>query len=436
MKKTTRKSGEGKMRSEYDLKGGERGKHYRAIREGYAGTTRQSGGNGEQMNIRQITEWLKAGEGVHVEFKEKYNSRVIESLAAFANTSGGQVLIGVDARGQVVGLADAGRAVESVISACREAVNPPLAPQVETFKLPEGVLVVASVQATGRMHAKSGAVFIRHGRQTRRATSEEIRILTLHETPEVFETLPATGANWTDFNLPRLRDHLSSSAPRASAAEAGLTELAVTARLAVVQAGQTLPTNAGLVLFGREPQRYNSSWGITALRIRGTTLDRNLVIDRRELTGTADALVEAGQQFVADHMQVAYQFKANHVKRQDLPQYSLDAVREAITNAVAHRDYQPAETIQVRMFDDRLEVQNPGGLLPGLTLDAVLRGGVARRRNEVISEFLKQWGYVEKAGFGIVFIRQRMRELGAGEPRFEAPPTHFIVTLPAREPSA
>jgi predicted HTH transcriptional regulator len=113
--------------------------------------------------------------------------------------------------------------------------------------------------------------------------------------------------------------------------------------------------------------------------------------------------------------------------------HSLDAVREAITNAVAHLDYQPAETIQVCMFDDRLEVQNPGGLLPGLTLDTVLRGGIARRRNEVISEFLKQWGYVEKAGFGIVFIRQRMRELGAGEPRFEATPTHFFVTLPARE---
>lgn len=279
-------------------------------------------------------------------------------------------------------------------------------------------------------------VFVRHGRQTRRATRDEIRALTLRETPEVFETLPATGAAWTDLDLPRLREHFHTVAPKASSVEAGLIDLAITVRLAVVQAGQTLPTNAGLVLFGCEPQRYNSSWGITALRIRGTTFDRDLVIDRRELTGTADALVEAGQQFVADHMQVAYQFKMNHVKRQDLPQYSLDAVREAITNAVAHRDYQPAETTQMRMFDDRLEVQNPGGLLPGLTLDAVLRGGIARRRNEVISEFLKQWGYVEKAGFGIVFIRQRMRKLGAGEPRFEATPIHFIATLPAREPQA
>jgi ATP-dependent DNA helicase RecG len=284
------------------------------------------------------------------------------------------------------------------------------------------------------MHVKGGAVFVRRGRQTRRASSEEIRLLTLRETPEVYETLPAAGATWADLDLPRLRDYFRVTTPRAAAVEAGLMDQAGAAKLAVVQAGQTMPTNAGIVLFGREPQRYNASWGITALRVRGLELDRNRVVDRRELSGPADALIEAGQRFVADHMPVAYQFSPGDARRRDLPAYSLDAVREALTNAVVHRDYQPAETIQVRMFDDRLEVQNPGGLLPGLTLDAVLRGGVARRRNRTISEVLRQWGYVEQAGFGIVFIQRRAHELGAAAPRFETTPTHFIVTLPAYAP--
>jgi len=103
-----------------------------------------------------------------------------------------------------------------------------------------------------------------------------------------------------------------------------------------------------------------------------------------------------------------------------------------LVNAVSHRDYQPSETIQLRVFDDRLEVQNPGGLLPGLSLDVILRGGVARHRNETISAVLYRLGYLERAGFGIVFVQQRMRELGADAPRFESLPSHFLAVLPSR----
>ena len=386
------------------------------------------------MDNEQLQSAIAAGEGPHLEFKEKYVSKAIESLVAFSNTAGGQVLIGVDNRGRVIGVPDADRTVESVLSACREAVSPPLSPDVEIVRMPEGKIVVAQVQATGRMHAKSGAVFVRHGRQTRRATAEEIRSLTLQETPEVFEQLPARGASISGLDLPRLHNYFARVAPRASAGDADLIQLALGARLAVESIGQTLPTVAGMVLFGLEPQGYNASWGITALRIRGQNLDRNQVVDRRELSGTADILIEAAQRFVADHMQIASRFDPGNPRRQDVAEYSLDAVREAVSNAVAHRDYQPAETIQIRMFDNRLEIQNPGGLLPGLTLQALLQGGIARRRNEVISEVLRRQGFVEKAGFGIVFIQQQLHKLGAGAPEFTASPTHFVVAMPANKP--
>ena len=185
------------------------------------------------MDNEQVRVLVAAGESLHIEFKEKYVSRVIESLVAFSNTAGGQVLIGVDNRGRVLGVPDADRTVESVLSACREAVSPPLSPDVEIVRMPEGPIVVAQVQATGRMHAKSGAIFVRHGRQTRRATSDEIRSLTLRETPEVFEQLAATGASISGLDIPKLRDYFALAAPRASASDADLTQLAVGARFAV-----------------------------------------------------------------------------------------------------------------------------------------------------------------------------------------------------------
>ncbi len=252
----------------------------------------------------------------------------------------------------------------------------------------------------------------------------------------VFESQPASGARWSDLDAARLRDYFRLHMPRAESVETGLTELAVASGFATVSAGQTLPTIAGMVLFGREPQRYNASWGITAIRIRGKELNRNHVVDRRELTGSADALIEAALRFVTDHMQVAYQFDPTSPRRTEIPEYALDAVRELVANAVAHRDYQPSEQIQLRIFDDRLEAQNPGGLLAGLTLEDVLRGGIARRRNEVISQVLHRWGYVERIGFGLVFIQQRTRELGAGAPRFEATAARFVVRIPSNNRGA
>lgn len=385
------------------------------------------------MPMDQVIDGLNKGEGLTVEFKERFSSRVIETLTAFANTQGGQVLIGVTDKGHVAGLVDPNKVSESVLSACREAVSPPLSPLVDIVNLPGGTIVLVRVEATGRMHAKGGAVFIRHGRQTRRASSEEIRLLTLSETPEIFEQLPATGSSISDLDQQKLRTYFATAAPRALAGGASVLDLAVGARLAVVQAGQTLPTNAGLVLFGQKPQRYSFSWGVTALRIRGHVYDRNLVFDRRELVGTADELIEAGLIFVADHMKIAYRFVPGDARRQDVPEYSLDAVREALANAVAHRDYQPPETVQLRVYDDRLEVQSPGGLLPGLALPDLLRGGIARRRNEIISEALRHMGYVEKAGFGMVFIQERCRQIGAGDPQFTATASHFVVTLPANQ---
>jgi len=384
------------------------------------------------MNEQTVAEWLAAGEGEQSEFKEKYSSRVIESLVALANTAGGHVLIGVNDRGRVVGLADPARVVESVISACREAVSPPLAPTVEIVRLPEGDIVVAQIEATGRMHAKGGAIFLRHGRQTRRASGEEIRFLTLRETPEVYETLPCPGATWEDMDQAVLSKYFELRAPDALKREGvSLARLAVGQTFATERGGEIVPSVAGMVLFG-QADRMSFNWRITALRIRGRELT-DPIVDRQDLAGPVDNLVREGESFVRNRMRVAYAgFEADGVTRREVPEYPLRAVREALANAVSHRDYSVPSQVQLRMYDDRLEVQSPGGLLPGLTLAEALQGGAPKRRNNVVTRVLWERGLVEAVGFGFALIRQQMRALGAPEPHFEARPSLFLVTLPSR----
>jgi len=386
------------------------------------------------MDTNQVGEWLRAGEGTQIEFKERYNSRVIESLVAFANTSGGQVLIGVDDRGRVVGLADADKVVESVISACREAVSPPIAPSVEIVRLREGAFVLAQVQATGRMHAKSGAVFVRHGRQTRRASGEEIRLLTLRETPEAYETQPCPGATWSDVDEGALRKFLTVRAPGALEQQGlTLTALAIGQKYAVRHDGELVPTVAGVVLFGLRPHWQQPSWRLTALRLSGTEITAPIV-DRLDTEGPALKVIEQTESFLRRNLRVARLLvdKGTHFEEQDVPEYPLAATHEAVANAVAHRDYAAPSPVFVRLYDDRLEIQNPGGLLPGMTLQQALAGGESRRRNPVIAEALRQMGKMTTVGRGLALIRQEMETLGSPAPVFESDTLHFRVTLPSR----
>ena len=386
------------------------------------------------MDAESVARWLNAGEGSQIEFKEKYNSRVIESLAAFANTSGGQVLIGVNDRSQIVGVPDPNKAVESVLSACREAVSPPLTPRVEIVRLPGGALVVAQVESTGQMHAKSGAVFVRHGRQTRRASSDEIRLLTLRATPEAFEATPCPGAPWSSLDEPALLKYFSACAPGVLE-QAGMTlpALATGQKFALRRGQELMPTVAGCVLFGLHPEWQQPAWRVTALRFSGTEITAPIV-DRLDTEGPALRAIEQTEAFLRRNLRVARLLvdRGTHFEEQDVPEYPLTAAHEAVANAVAHRDYATATQVFVRLYDNRLEIQNPGGLLPGVTLEQLLVGGESRRRNPVIAEVLRQMGKMTTVGRGLALIRQESARLGSPPPEFVSDAHSFRVILPSR----
>jgi len=386
------------------------------------------------MDAESIAAWLAVGEGEHTEFKEKYSSRVIESLVAFANTAGGCVLIGVDDRGRVVSLSDADKVVESVLSACREAVTPPLTPVVEIVRRPEGVLVAAQIEATGRMHAKSGAVLVRHGRQTRRASAEEIRSLTLREMPEAYEASPCSDATWAGLDEAALRKYFSARAPGALE-QPGLTleSLAIGQKFARRHGTEIVPTVAGYALFGGHPEWLQPTWRVTALRFSGTEIT-DPIVDRLDTEGPALRAIEQAEAFLRRNLRVARLLvdRGTHFEEQDIPEYPLAAAHEAIANAVAHRDYAASSQVFVRLYDNRLEIQNPGGLLPGLTLEQVLAGGESRRRNPVIAEVLRQMGKMTTVGRGLVLIRQEMARLGSPPPEFASDWQLFRVTLLSR----
>ncbi|MBC8264957.1 MAG: putative DNA binding domain-containing protein [Anaerolineales bacterium] len=386
------------------------------------------------MKAQEMQALIARDEGQTLEFKKSVGQlrRAVETVVAFANTRGGHLLIGVRQDGEIVGVEGA-ELVRRTADVITDNTDPVLYPSIEAVEADgKQVIVVTVVESEDKPHLAYGHGYRRVGSTSKRMSRDELELTLMQRRPTDFERRPVAGATLSDLNEEKLRRYFAERAPGAEHLDQlSLADLALGQGLVIRLNGQAVPTAAGVMLFGRAPQALNDNWGITALRVRGPDISYPIV-DRREIGGTAEQLIERGRQFVADHMHIAYEFPEDSARRREIAEYPLNAVREALANAVTHRDYRPNERTQLRLYDGRLEVQNPGGLLPGLTLEQVLSQPTPRRRNHLIAQVLLEWGYAEQVGRGLMRIHRWMQELGSEEPGFESTASHFLVRLPSR----
>jgi ATP-dependent DNA helicase RecG len=252
----------------------------------------------------------------------------------------------------------------------------------------------------------------------------------------LFERMPLWEAGYEDLDATRIRRYFEQRSPEAIVnAERPLHELIEQADLPLVvrRGNQLAPTVAAMLLFGRQPQYFLPQAFVSAARLPG--LDLNVTaIDRDTFRGTVDELIEQSTAFVRRNMRTASILEDEKLpRRTDIPEYPLRAVREAITNACVHRDYSRwSQEVAVRMFDDRLEVSSPGGLVRGMTIEDLGTGKYAAR-NPTLAEAMREMGLIERFGTGIRMMRREMETLGSAPPIFVVDENSFTVTLPARE---
>lgn len=378
---------------------------------------------------------ILGGEGPRVEFKEQFTTAIDREMVALANTGGGSILIGVADDSSIVGLKEVPQRLEErVMGLCRTNIQPSLTPTVEVIPFSDGTVVDVRVpEGQQKPYTANGICYVRAGSTTRRARPEELRSLSFEAEYTRFERTMVTGFAFEDLNLARLRDYVERRAPGSTHVNGlRLSDVAVSWGLAVRKGEAILPTVAGVMLFGTYPQRLFPHWGIGAVRLAGSELD-DPILDRADLEGTAEQLVDAALAFVRRNVRVAAIFPQDETNRRDLPEYPLAAVREVVTNAVVHRDYSRGGRVMIRLFEDRLEIQNPGGLPDGLTLAEVAeRGGFSYPRNPILARVMRDWGRMEEIGRGLLRVRREIKSLGCEPPVFESDHHEFRVLLPSR----
>lgn len=247
------------------------------------------------------------------------------------------------------------------------------------------------------------------------------------------ESAPIPGATFADLDPGKVASYLATleeeSDDRTDGNDNPETRLADLGLVHPVGSGaESVPTTAAILLFGRQPGRFLPQASVKLAHFRGTEVD-GPIVDRKEVFGTLDKIIEDTARFVSNNMRIPARIEGLY--REDMPDYPLVAVREAITNALAHRDYSiSGQKVAVRVFDDRLEVESPGGLAGPVTLENL--GQKRYSRNPLLARLMYELRLVEEMGTGIRRMRRALAEIGSPPPRFETDFSSFTAVLPAR----
>lgn len=351
---------------------------------------------------------LQAGEGTTLEFKESLSASFPRELVALANTIGGKIILGVSDDGVIVGVRNA-NVLRARIQDMARNCNPPV--QVLTEPVGDVIVVHVREHTTKPVQCKEG-FYRRQGAVTQKLSRAEIRDFFRLEGIVRFDLSLCSRFKYPeDFDYAKFDAWLSlsriSGRPR-------VEDVLINIEVAERAEGKLLFRNAGVLFFAKDVRRFFPQAYITCLLARGT--DKVEILDRKDFAGGVVADIEDALRFVERNTRTAYRIQG--LQRENIPEYPTNALREAITNAVMHRDwFLTGANIFVEIYADRLEVVSPGSLPKGLLLTDL--GSKSVRRNTLVADLLHRIDFIEKAGTGILRIRSEIRAQGCPEPEFK-----------------
>jgi ATP-dependent DNA helicase RecG len=379
------------------------------------------------MNLAELQERIKRWENLHTEFKEwpVHPDDLAASLVAFANTDGGQLILGVSESREIKGVQDPDRVARDVDNVAANNCEPPITVIQETLR-PEGVGTVVVVNIPkGDMRpyrTNRGVFYIRTSSGRRQASREELLRLFQATESLYYDETPLLRLSGQDLDLEYFRYFLR---------ETGQSHLIEDEDRLLVNwslLADGHPTVAGTLLFGRNPQQHLPFAQINAARFPGTDSSFD-PLDRKDLTGRLLETIEQAERFLYLHLPLPHEIRG--FEPEPKPELPKEALREAIVNAVAHRDYTIRGPIRLFIFADRIEIHTPGKPPNGVDEDS-MRAGAHVVRNPWIYARLSDAGLVTRAGTGIRRIIRLVREATGREVGLQVSDSEVLLTIPRK----
>lgn len=362
---------------------------------------------------QRIHELIAQGENSAIEFKSSRirPEQLAREITAFSNTSGGTVLIGVDDNGHLTGIADREDIEEWAANVVRNNIIPSVNPEIRLVALEKHTILVIEV-ARGidkPYQTIDGKYWIRVGSTNRMATKEELSRLFQQAGLVHFDIAPVAGTERADLNERKLHDywHTYYSINYQDLEDTEKQQLLLNADILVEYESRILVSVGGMLLFGKDPQRRIPQSTIVFAVFDGTDLTDDL-LDKQEITGTLPELITQTKAKIRTFLPRPSRIKG--LQRDEQTAIPDKVIREALVNAVCHRDYSIANRrISAYIFQDRLELSSPGRLANTLTIDKILTGNSAPR-NHFLLKYLDNMKFIDGLGRGVPMIRQEMQD--------------------------
>jgi ATP-dependent DNA helicase RecG len=375
------------------------------------------------MDWLEVLGRIEGGEDERTEFKRDLDLRKVgRALSAFANSEGGVLLLGVDDDGGILGLQeDEEKVSERLTSYLQNGLNSPVQARLGRHRSPSGWVHWIEVprQRGFEPLRYAGVVYVRRGRSSTEPGSAELAELYNAFGYIVTEERTISDASINDVDVAAFSEYLArlglelDAEPRIPLAD-DLRARGVVAALGDALCG----TVYGVLAFGRTPQRYVQMQNFFVQCVAYGGDDRAApVLEVAEAKGRLDEQVERAIGWLAGQ---ARREAYRGTERVDTPLVPQAAAREVVVNAVGHRDYAiVGSKILVERFADRVEVNSPGRLPNGLTVESVMRGGNPRARNQSITNYLMTMGKMEQRGRGWPIVVRAMRDHNGTTPLLE-----------------
>ncbi len=362
------------------------------------------------VNLAKI---VTTGENVGVEFKEKYTDTIGKTICAFSNTSGGKIYLGIadqktdkKAADRVVGIERAEDAIERVEDMARSC-DPAISVSCREIQLSSTrhcVVMIDVDESEHKPHQYKGVFYKRVGSRSVKMTRADV----LEVKDSYFDNKICPDFNYKrDFDIEKFHSFLEASDFRGS--RNNPMQLLENFGVARKGNGSISFRNAGVLFFAKDLSRFHHHAAIRCTRFRGT--DKGRLSSTKTFNRDLLSSIEGAMIFLHDHLKLEYRFSPQSMRREEVLEIPQLALREALINAVTHRDYQhQGANVTVEIFDDRVEVSSYGGYPKGLHEKNF--GSASRRRNPLIAKLMQRAKYVEEAGTGIPRMRDLTEETG------------------------
>jgi ATP-dependent DNA helicase RecG len=374
--------------------------------------------------LSQLESWVQAGESETLELKRSTAELKsgMQSLVGLLNHRGGRVLFGVDDSGKILGQTVADATLRDLAQEIGR-IEPAIQPEIERVSVGENrqVIVVSVSRGQNRPYAYNGKAYKRVGNTTSELTREEYNRILLEgaHADSRWETQAADGWSVADLDGSEIIRTVEESIRRGRIEDPGTRDpLELLRGLGLVRDGQIL--RAAVVLFGRA-EAVELRMPQCLLRVaRFKGVDRTEFLDNRQFHGNAFELLHKGERFLRENLPVAGRVQPNLFERVDDPLYPPGALREALANALCHRDYSiGGGSISIGVYDDRLEITSSGQLHFGLTPPALFLPHESLPWNPLIARVFYRRGVIESWGRGTIKIAELTERAGLPRPDIE-----------------